>query len=77
MSRSDSDESKAPDFAQAPVMAMHDESAHRVHLPGFLIDQEIGLGDLFKKITYSMGIRACGACESRAEALNRWVTLSR
>ena len=50
---------------------------HRVRLPGFLIEEEIGLGDLIKKSTYAMGIKPCGGCERRAAALNRWMTFSR
>jgi hypothetical protein len=50
---------------------------HRIRLPGFLIDEEIGLGDVVKRITYSMGIKSCGGCEKRAQALNRWVRFSR
>ncbi len=50
---------------------------HRVRLPGFLIEDEIGLGDLIKKTTYAMGIKPCGGCEKRAAALNRWMTFSR
>ena len=46
---------------------------HRVRLPGFLIEQETGLGDAVKRITYAMGIEPCGACERRAAALNRWM----
>ncbi len=49
----------------------------RVRLPGFLIDEEIGLGDAIKKITYAMGIKPCGGCEKRAAALNRWMHFSR
>jgi hypothetical protein len=51
--------------------------AHRVRLPGFLIEDEVGLGDLFKKATYVMGIRPCSGCERRAAELNRWMTFSR
>ena len=51
--------------------------AHHVRLPGFLIEGEIGLGDLIKKTTYAMGIKPCGGCERRAAALNRWMTFSR
>jgi hypothetical protein len=50
---------------------------HRVRLPGFLNDHEVGLGDLIKKVTYSMGVKPCGGCEKRAAALNRWMTFSR
>jgi hypothetical protein len=50
---------------------------HRVRLPGFLIDEEIGLGELIKKTTYAMGIKPCTGCEKRAAALNRWMTITR
>jgi hypothetical protein len=46
---------------------------HRVRLPGFLIEEEIGLGDAIKRVTYAMGIKPCGGCEKRAGGLNRWV----
>jgi hypothetical protein len=51
--------------------------SHKVRLPGFLIDEEIGLGDVIKETTYAMGIRPCGGCEKRAAALNRWITFTR
>jgi hypothetical protein len=50
---------------------------HRVRLPGFLIEEEIGLGDAIKRVTYAMGIKPCGGCEQRAAALNRWMHFSR
>jgi hypothetical protein len=46
---------------------------HRVRLPGFLIEDEIGLGDVVKRATYAIGITPCGGCEQRAQTLNRWV----
>ena len=54
-----------------------DRPVHRVRLPGFLIEEEVGLGDVIKKTTYAMGINPCGGCEKRAAALNRWMTFSR
>jgi hypothetical protein len=45
---------------------------HRVRLPGFITDEDIGLGDAIKHVTYTLGIRPCGGCERRAAALNRW-----
>ena len=51
--------------------------AHRVRLPGFLIEDEIGLGDAIKRLTYAMGIKPCAGCEKRADTLNRWVHFSR
>jgi hypothetical protein len=48
-----------------------------VRLPGFITDEEIGLGDAIKRGTYALGIQPCGGCERRAAALNRWVAFSR
>jgi hypothetical protein len=45
---------------------------YRVRLPGFVRDEDIGLGDAIKHVTYGFGIRPCGGCERRAAALNRW-----
>ena len=50
---------------------------HQVRLPGFLIDEDIGLGDALKRVTYAMGIKPCGGCEKRAAALNQWMRFSR
>jgi hypothetical protein len=49
----------------------------RVRLPGFVRDEDIGLGDAFKRVTYAMGIKPCGGCEQRAAVLNRWVAFTR
>ena len=51
--------------------------SYRVHLPGFLIEEDIGLGDVVKRTTYAMGIKPCGGCEKRAAAMNRWMVFSR
>jgi len=51
--------------------------AHRVRVPGFLVDDEVGLGDVLKRATYAIGFKPCGGCEKRAEALNRWMVFSR
>ncbi|AUG75846.1 hypothetical protein CFP65_0925 [Kitasatospora sp. MMS16-BH015] len=48
----------------------------RVRLPGFVTDQEIGLGDAVKRVTATLGIRPCGGCERRAAALNRRLVVS-
>lgn len=47
-----------------------------VRLPGFLIQDEIGLGDVVKRATSSVGIRPCGGCAERARALNRRVAFA-
>jgi hypothetical protein len=50
---------------------------HRVRLPGFIIENEIGLGDVIKRATSAVGIRPCAGCERRAAALNRWMLFTR
>jgi hypothetical protein len=47
-----------------------------VRLPGFIIDEEIGLGDVIKRATSYVGIKPCGGCRRRAAALNRWMVLT-
>jgi hypothetical protein len=49
---------------------------YKVRLPGFIRDEDIGLGDVIKRATSAVGIKPCGGCERRAAALNRWFTLS-
>jgi hypothetical protein len=49
----------------------------RVSLPGFIRDEEIGLGDVVKRATSYMGIKPCGGCERRASALNHRVVFTR
>ena len=64
MSREDSDSAPA---SQAP---------HRVRLPGFVTDEDIGLGDVIKRVTHTIGIKTCGGCQGRADALNRWLVFT-
>jgi hypothetical protein len=49
---------------------------HRVRLPGFITEEDIGLGDVIKRTTSYLGIRPCGGCERRAEVLNRWLVFT-
>jgi hypothetical protein len=46
---------------------------YRVRLPGFILQEDIGFGDVVNKATSYVGIRPCGGCERRAAALNRWL----
>lgn len=48
-----------------------------VRLPGFMVEEPIGLGDVVKQVSYVVGIKPCGGCEQRAAALNRWVVFGR
>jgi hypothetical protein len=49
---------------------------YKVRLPGFITDEDVGLGDVIKRATSAVGIRPCGSCEQRAAALNRWLSFS-
>ena len=49
---------------------------HRVRLPGFIADAEIGLGDAIKRTTSYFGMQPCGGCERRADALSRWMVFT-
>lgn len=50
---------------------------YRMRLPGFLIEEEIGLGDVIKHATSALGVPPCGECARRAATLNRWVVFTR
>lgn len=45
----------------------------RIKLPGFLIEDEVGLGDVVKRATSLVGLAPCGGCAQRAATLNRAV----
>lgn len=57
-------------------VARGERKPQRVRLPGFVSDQDVGLGDAIKRATSTVGIRSCGGCEGRAAALNRWFVFS-
>jgi len=54
----------------------HERQPYRVRLPGFVTDEDIGLGDVIKRATSSVGIKPCGGCERRAAILNNWFTFA-
>jgi hypothetical protein len=49
---------------------------YRVRLPGFIGDEEIGLGDVIKRATSYLGKQPCKGCGRRADALNRWLVFT-
>ena len=49
---------------------------YRVRLPGFVSDDDLGLGDAVTRATSRIGMRPCGNCRRRAATLNRWVTFA-
>lgn len=53
-----------------------DRKPYRARLPGFITDEDIGLGDVIKRATSMVRIKPCGGCARRAAALNRWVVFS-
>ena len=63
--------------AQAKSATAAKSEPHKVRLPGFLNEKEIGLGDVIKRATSAFGIRPCGQCQQRAAALNQWMRFTR
>jgi len=53
-----------------------DGPPHSVRLPGFVLDEDVGLGSVVKHVTATFGIRPCGGCEQRAAKLNRWLVFT-
>ncbi|GLV88473.1 MULTISPECIES: hypothetical protein [Streptomyces] len=49
----------------------------RVRLPGFINDEDIGLGDVAKRATSIVGIKPCGGCSERARWLNNRMVFSK
>jgi hypothetical protein len=49
----------------------------RVRIPGFISDEDVGLGDIIMRQTSYVGIKPCRACERRAATLNRWLVFTR
>lgn len=49
---------------------------YNVRLPGFIRDEDVGLGDAIRRVTYAFGIRSCAGCERRAGSLNRWLVFT-
>jgi hypothetical protein len=49
---------------------------YRVRLPGFVSEEDVGLGDAIKRATSTVGIRPCDGCGRRAAVLNRWMVFS-
>ncbi len=54
----------------------HRRRPHRVRLPGFLAEDDVGAGEVIKRVTSAAGIRPCGGCARRAAALDNWLTFT-
>jgi len=53
------------------------QTPYRVHVPGFVAHEDIGLGDVLKRATSAVGLKPCAGCLRRAAMLNRWLLFSR
>jgi hypothetical protein len=62
--------------AEQEVPEASRRAAHQVRLPGFILDEDVGLGDLIARTTSHFGVRPCGGCERRAAVLNQWLVFS-
>lgn len=49
---------------------------YTVHIPRFIKNEDIGLGNAIKGIASAIGFQPCGGCERRATMLNRWIVFS-
>jgi len=50
----------------------------QIRLPGFIAaGEEVGLGDVIKRATSTIGIKPCETCAERAARLNRRVSFTR
>jgi hypothetical protein len=50
-----------------------EHEVYRVRLPGFLVEEDVGLGDIIKRATSAVGLEPCDGCAQRAAMLNRWL----
>ena len=67
----------ADDTSDADQARGQKQQKLRIRLPGFVAPEEdLGLGTAIKRMTYVLGIKACGGCDRRVAALDRRVTLS-
>jgi hypothetical protein len=62
--------------AQSDMANKPERQPHRVRLPGFISDENIGLGDVIKRMTSTFGVAPCDGCAQRAATLNRWMVFS-
>lgn len=52
-------------------------SPRKIALPGFILDQNIGLGDVISRATSAFGIEGCNSCNQRAQKLNSWLVFTK
>ncbi len=64
------------DKAQIDLTNKLERQPNRVRLPGFITEEEVGLGDVIKRVTSTFGIAPCDGCAQRAALLNRWMVFT-
>jgi len=52
------------------------KKGHRLRLPGFVSETDIGLGDVIRRATSVAGVKPCEPCLQRAARLNRWLVFT-
>jgi hypothetical protein len=62
--------------ARKPQPPAPEPKPREVRLPGFLVAEDVGAGDIIKKATSWAGIKPCGGCSKRAAALNQRVVFT-
>jgi hypothetical protein len=62
-----------PDDSERPS---GERKPRTVRLPLFVSDEPVGLGDVVKRATSSIGIKPCGGCADRAARLNQRVAFT-
>lgn len=65
---------KKPRKEKKPLKTEH--QPRKVRLPGFILKEELGTGDLIKRATSAFGIRHCKGCEGRTTKLNRMLVFT-
>jgi hypothetical protein len=70
------DEAMSEEQEQSATSDKPEHQPHRVRLPGFITDEDIGFGDVIKRATSTVGISPCDGCAKRAAMLNRWMVFS-
>jgi hypothetical protein len=51
------------------------QARHRLRLPGFLVREPVGLGQVVKRVTTAAGVRPCSGCQRRADRLDDWLRI--
>jgi hypothetical protein len=56
---------------------MKGDFTYRMHLPGFLTEEEIRLSDVVRRTASYFWIKLCEGCKRRTATLNRWLVFTR